>query len=467
MNQENSNTVALNYRSHLKLGLSAFIFFIDVVGLLGFRFLADLILFSRIQPLMMQNLIQESWIVVLTLITFYIYDLYKVNLQISGLRGPARTYVAVLNILLLLAVLKVFSPFGLRVPLRISLVSLGLYSFWGAFARFFIAQWSRERAIKIRWLVIDNQNLFLSAYSDFIEKHANQNFYCLSDSFDPANYTEDFIHHIGNVKDLDSVKNQPWSGVIIANKSPLNSEQIETLMNMRLQGARVYTLSEFFEHFLYKIPVTHLDHDWFTLTQGFHLLHNPMGLRFKRIVDLLLSTLFLILSSIPMLLIAILTKLTSKGPVFFKQTRVGENEKPFTLYKFRTMTVGSHKGERYTSEKDKRVTFFGRFLRKSRLDELPQLWNVFNGDMSLIGPRAEWIELCDEYEKQIPFYHFRHLIKPGITGWAQVLYPYGASLEDAKQKLEYDLYYIKNYSLFLDIAIVFKTLRVILLGKGR
>jgi lipopolysaccharide/colanic/teichoic acid biosynthesis glycosyltransferase len=131
------------------------------------------------------------------------------------------------------------------------------------------------------------------------------------------------------------------------------------------------------------------------------------------------------------------------------------------------MKVGSDKGDGYTREGDSRVSRLGSFLRKSRLDELPQLWNVLKGDMSLIGPRAEWVRLVADYERQIPHYHYRHLVSPGITGWAQVNYPYGASLEDTVEKFSYDLYYIRNFSLRLDAEVVLKTLHTMLFGKGR
>jgi lipopolysaccharide/colanic/teichoic acid biosynthesis glycosyltransferase len=130
------------------------------------------------------------------------------------------------------------------------------------------------------------------------------------------------------------------------------------------------------------------------------------------------------------------------------------------------MYVGSENGNKYTQENDARITRVGKILRKMRLDELAQLFNVMKGEMSLIGPRAEWTKCVEDYENIIPYYHLRHLVKPGITGWAQVFYSYGSSVQDAHEKLQYDLYYIKNYSLFLDIAIVFKTLRVVVFGKG-
>ena len=161
-----------------------------------------------------------------------------------------------------------------------------------------------------------------------------------------------------------------------------------------------------------------------------------------------------------------LVKASSRGPAFFVQERVGRLEKPFRLIKFRSMRVGSESGSAYTENGDDRLTPIGGFLRRSHLDELPQLINVLRGEMSLVGPRAEWRRLVDEYEKSIPHYHYRHLVKPGITGWAQVNYPYGLDQRDAVEKLKYDLYYVRYHSLLLDISTLLKTAYTVVFAKG-
>jgi len=167
-----------------------------------------------------------------------------------------------------------------------------------------------------------------------------------------------------------------------------------------------------------------------------------------------------------MLIAAIAIKLDTRGPVFYSQTRTGLSGVTFRLYKFRTMVKDAEKsGPRWTKKDDPRITRVGRFLRSTRIDELPQLWNVLLGEMSFIGPRPERPDFNAELEAAIPYYDLRHLVKPGITGWAQVLYPYGASVEDAREKLQYDLYYIKNYSVMLDLVILIRTLRAV--GRGR
>src|SRR5438132_13443904 len=191
----------------------------------------------------------------------------------------------------------------------------------------------------------------------------------------------------------------------------------------------------------------------------------------KRMCDITLSGLLLVICVPLMAVIAAVIWLTSGRPVIFKQHRVGRDEDIFTAYKFRTMRteqgVEVREADLCTRENDPRILPVGRWLRKLRIDELPQLWNVFHGELSLIGPRAEWVECAVRYRNKIPFYHFRHLVKPGITGWAQVNYPYGESEEDAMQKLTYDLYYIRHYSLKLDAMIVLKTIYTMFAGKGR
>ena len=172
-----------------------------------------------------------------------------------------------------------------------------------------------------------------------------------------------------------------------------------------------------------------------------------------------------------MIIAALLIKFTDGGSVLFRQTRIGQNRQPFTILKLRSMqeaTVAASEGDqRYTQESDPRITKIGHLLRKTRLDEVPQLWNVIKGDMSLIGPRAEWDKLVEDYQEKIPCYHFRHLVRPGVTGWAQINYPYGANLNDTLRKLEYDLYYIRHFSFVMDAAIVLRTIHLMLFGKGR
>ena len=242
----------------------------------------------------------------------------------------------------------------------------------------------------------------------------------------------------------------------------------EKLVHIRMKGQTVWELSHFFERELGKLPVHYLTTDWFLASDGFTLSSNPYFARVKRIFDLLLSSLLLILTLPIMLLVGLMILLESGRPLFFTQIRVGKLGYQYKIFKFRTMVKDAEKdGAQWAQKNDSRITRLGSFLRKSRLDEIPQIYNVFRGEMSFIGPRPERPEFIVELEKQIPFYNLRHWVNPGITGWAQVNYPYGASIEDAREKLEYDLFYIKNFGLLLDIKILLKTIRVVFLGHGR
>jgi exopolysaccharide biosynthesis polyprenyl glycosylphosphotransferase len=271
-----------------------------------------------------------------------------------------------------------------------------------------------------------------------------------------------------------------YSGVILAkDASELSAKLLEQLVRTQFQRTRVYTLESFYEAHWRHVPMHTIDPFW-PLEMGFQLARTSPYHYLKRLFGLVLSGVLLVVCCPLMGLITVAIWVTSGRPAIFGQRRTGQYGHSFTAYKFRTMRERSDAmpeitGQRsqvteddlYTRENDARVTRLGRLLRKLRLDELPQLWNVLKGDMALIGPRAEWDKCTERYEKKIPLYHFRHLVKPGITGWAQVNYPYGESEEDAIKKLQYDLYYIRHYSLKLDAMIVLKTVHTMLFGRGR
>jgi len=274
----------------------------------------------------------------------------------------------------------------------------------------------------------------------------------------------------GNLPAKLASLNERYSGVVLAERvDRIPAALIEHLVRTQFQQTRVYTLESFYETHWRHVPVQSIDPFW-QLQMGFQLSRNSPYHYLKRLCDIALSSVLLVICSPLMVVIAGVVWLRSGRPILFRQVRVGREGELFTAYKFRTMRVDAANAvtqDIYTRENDARITRVGRRLRKLRLDELPQLWNVLRGDMSLIGPRAEWIKCAERYEQKIPFYHFRHLVKPGITGWAQVNYPYGESDEDAIEKLKYDLYYIRHYSLKLDAMIVLKTVHTVLFGKGR
>ena len=242
----------------------------------------------------------------------------------------------------------------------------------------------------------------------------------------------------------------------------------EKLLQYKLEGLQYYNYLEFYETYENKLPISHLSPQWFLENTGFEIYHNNFNLKAKRLLDLLFALLIGIFAAPVIVLAAIIVKLESKGPIFFIQERIGEGNKKFNIVKFRSMTTDAEKdGPQWASKNDNRVTKFGKIMRATRIDELPQLWNVLRGEMSFVGPRPEREFFIQQLEKEIPYYNLRHTVKPGLTGWAQVMYPYGASVEDAYRKLQYDLYYIKHHSIPFDVKVLLKTVTIVIFGKGR
>lgn len=276
---------------------------------------------------------------------------------------------------------------------------------------------------------------------------------------------------IGNYNEMEKIiaKNNVDILVIVKDiKSPDFKKYLKRIFDLKINGLKIMTYEEFNEDIQKKIDINQINEEWLLESNGFDILNNEMQKNIKRGMDLILALILMVILFPLALITAIIIKFESKGPVIFKQTRIGENMKPFRVYKFRSMRLHDpDKYSKYTLNNDTRVTKFGKFMRKTRIDELPQLWNILKGTMSFIGPRPEWDILAKDYAKQINYYNLRHLIKPGITGWAQVMFPYGESLDDAKKKLEYDLYYLKHQDLVLDVLIVAKTVKAVLFGKGK
>ncbi|WP_303852214.1 exopolysaccharide biosynthesis polyprenyl glycosylphosphotransferase [Seleniivibrio woodruffii] len=268
----------------------------------------------------------------------------------------------------------------------------------------------------------------------------------------------------------DTLKSQNSDNniVLISKLSHYNEDDQKIILELKIYGYLIHTYANFSEIYLNRIPVENINDEWLILSKGFDNIFQSNYTRIKRVSDIVLAVIGLVLSSPLTIMAALAIKLDSKGPIIFSQIRSGKNGKPFTIYKLRTMRQDAEKdGAKWAAKDDNRITPVGDFLRKTRVDEIPQMYNVLRGDMSFIGPRPERPEFDEELAKEIPYYMLRYLIKPGLTGWAQVNYGYGASVEDAKMKLKYDLYYIKNYSFYLDMVIVLRTILIVLFRKGR
>jgi sugar transferase (PEP-CTERM system associated) len=244
------------------------------------------------------------------------------------------------------------------------------------------------------------------------------------------------------------------------------SMPLRQLLDCKLVGIKVYDVNTHFEKTLGQIRLGFANAGWMIFGDGF-----DQGLArsaVKRLFDIVCALALIVLSAPIMLIAALAIKLDSRGPVFYTQERLGQDGKPFMVRKFRSMRTDAEQDgtPRWASVHDDRVTRIGNFMRKTRIDELPQLFNVLKGEMSMVGPRPERAYFVDQLTQQIPFFAVRHSVKPGVTGWAQVRYQYGSTVEDSVEKLQFDLYYVKNHSLFLDLMIIFETVAVVLTGKG-
>jgi sugar transferase (PEP-CTERM system associated) len=271
--------------------------------------------------------------------------------------------------------------------------------------------------------------------------------------------------HIDNLPEHVTLLNA--SEVVLALEERRKALPLDDLIRVKTTGVHVNELSSFLERETGRVDLDTVNPSWLIFSDGFSSGRRISGFA-KRLFDIAASLLLLSFAAPIILITAIAVKLESKGPAFFVQTRVGRYNLPFKLFKLRSMREDAEVGGKavWAQENDPRITRVGKFIRNTRVDELPQAWNVLKGDMSFVGPRPERPTFVEDLEKDLKYYAERHMVKPGITGWAQINYPYGASLEDARHKLEYDLYYAKNYTPFLDILILLQTLRVVLWSDG-
>ena len=269
------------------------------------------------------------------------------------------------------------------------------------------------------------------------------------------------IHDLGRF-----VQNLGVGEVVLALEERRNALPLKDLLRIKTMGVHINEFSSFLERETGRVDLDTLNPSWLIFSDGFtggRMLSSAA----KRVFDVIASAALLVVSLPLIALFALLVRLDSAGPAFFRQTRTGLYGKPFQLVKLRSMrTDAEANGAQWAEKDDPRVTRLGRFIRKVRIDELPQVWTVLRGRMSFVGPRPEVPQFVDDLDDHIPYYAERHMVKPGITGWAQINYPYGASIEDARKKLEFDLYYAKNYTPFLDLLIILQTVRVILWPQG-
>ena len=272
-----------------------------------------------------------------------------------------------------------------------------------------------------------------------------------------------WLSHINNLESI-SIKN--IKGIIIGEFSIISKENLDNIFKLKLKGLKVETLLTWFEKEFHRIP-THILDNKFQLIERLKPIEDNYQVRAKRIGDVFVSIILIFITLPLAIFISILIFIEDQGPLFYSQIRTGINGAIIKIVKFRSMKINAEKdGVQWSQKRDQRITKVGKIIRSTRLDELPQLLCVLKGSMSLIGPRPERPEIESNLFKELPYYNYRYIIRPGISGWAQVNYPYGASISDTKIKLSYDIYYIKHFSILLDIFILFKTIKLVLNAKG-
>ena len=444
----------------------------DAAGLIGLFYFTHYLRTSLTGRAIPPDPLSLMWIAAVFLMTMYVFDVYRGVLRESTAKLVVRTSLAVLVAAGVVAILVYFLRPDLGNPLYwrgVLPVGTAMFLLWAIAWRKGVAAWTQSRTHHSRWLVLGYGPLAQCLWRDVGRNSGLGTLYFIEfGNEDTKSHPVSMPLPEGKVSAMAEFLKRSWTGVILATQLAPDDSVLRDLMQARLRGVRVYDLTDFYERFLFKLPVLNLRDGWLMLAHGFDLLHHTVELRTKRVVDVMLSFALMLALSPLMLVTAIAIKLDSKGPIFYCQMRTGLNGVTFSLYKFRTMVEDAEQsGARWAEKNDRRITRVGRLLRATHIDELPQLWNVLLGEMSFIGPRPERPDFNRELEEAIPYYDLRHLVKPGITGWAQVLYPYCASVKDAHEKLQYDLYYIKNYSVMLDLVILIRTLRVVLVGRGR
>lgn len=399
----------------------------------------------------------QFWLIsVVILLSQYIlggYELESTTSKVSiGIRQIISLVIAVVSIILVNYLFSIDRAglFGRGILLGTTLI----FFFFAAVYRWILLSFLSSVRSRLKWLFIINEDLKKYFEGD-----------CERLGFQGQ------IHYL-NSSEFSKIKeqlNNKWSSIVVGLRpQEIEKDIADILLDAKFSGQKVIDLSRFYEQQWYKVPVYFLGPEWFLGSEGFESISHPISSKLKRIFDIVLSGLMFVFAFPFMILTAIAVKLESPGDALYKQIRTGKDGKTFFIFKFRSMRSDAEKnGAQWAQKNDNRITKVGKFIRLTRLDELPQLWNVLKGDMSFVGPRPERPEFNEQLAKEIPFYNLRHTMQPGLTGWAQVLYPYGASVDDSREKLQYELYYAKHYSLLMDFIIFFNTVRVVLFGRGR
>lgn len=418
------------------------------------------------------HLMPFSILYLVWLIVFFIHDLYDLDVAKNNVNFSS-ALIRALFINGLVSVLFFYlapqSLFGALTPktnlfLNI-LIFVILFYGWRYFFNFLLG----SLKIKMNAAIVGYNPQIIELAKEIIKSpQMGYKLKLLIKNNEPIDRTEiPEIKIIQGLKNLKEILEQEEIGIAIISPEVYQFPNlIQNLFDCIKYKIDFINLAEFYEDFTKKVPLNAINQVWFleNISRSKRELYETS----KRIFDLFFAIILLIISLPFWLIIGLIVKLDSMGSIFYRQTRIGQQGRSFVLTKFRSMRKDAEKdGPKMTQKNDPRITKFGKFLRKTRVDELPQLWNIIKGEMSFVGPRAERPEFHQELKSKIPFYQERYLIKPGLSGWAQIKYGYGSSVEDNFEKVQYDLYYIKNRSFVFDLSIILKTINIVLRGGGR
>jgi exopolysaccharide biosynthesis polyprenyl glycosylphosphotransferase len=406
-----------------------------------------------------------SIVFILWIVVFFINGLY----EIRKVKNDYKFYGRLVSNLLINTAIAftffyiIFDRFSYIRPQKVLIILVLVFAvLWIVWRKLFYIMIASDKLSNNIAIIGVNQESLLLAEEIILKPHlgyklkliVNPDNVHLPEKFQIAKTARD----LANLK--QNLQENHISTVVVVNDAKYGPEVARYLFESLDLKINYFSLTDFYEKITGKIPITSLEKNWFL--QNFGQTNNQWFLVIKRIYDIFFASLFGLITLFILPILIIIIKLESKGPIIYKQKRVGLGGKIFYAYKLRSMMHDAEQdGAQWAQKKDKRVTKIGKFMRKTRLDETPQFWNILKGEMSFVGPRPERPEFVETLKKEIPFYNERHLAEPGLTGWAQINFPYGASVADAREKLQYDLFYIKNQSIALDISIILKTINTI------
>lgn len=414
-----------------------------------------------------QGFLKVAIIAALCVVCLYYFDLYD-SLVISNSREVVTRLIVVLGVVCLISAMLyyIYPPLQLGRGIFVLGIVLVGFALMGSRELFFAL--NRSSRFADPTILLGDGPLALSLAREIRSRH-ELGMRLIGYVGAPINSDREFggLQSIGRMDNLlELVQQRRIKRVVVALQDRRSTLPVRELLDLRMKGLQVEDGSSLLERISGKIEVDQLHPSWLIFSEGFRL--HPGVLVAQRLMGIVVSVLLLVLLLPVIPLVALAVKLTSRGPVFYRQSRVGKNGVVFNCYKFRTMRADAEadSGPTWASDSDPRITLVGHFLRIVRLDEIPQLWNVLRGDMNFVGPRPERPEFETPLAKEIPYYYLRRVIRPGITGWAQINCGYGASVEQSKEKMRYDLFYTKNMSLTLDLLIIFQTIKTVIFGRG-